>query len=203
MARAVRCACLSVGYRMTITHVNDDSTQSVYCPKCGNIVGGIVNDVSERNVFDPQDPMMHALLPAGREKGAEKDKTAVLMLLCAPYTLSGAPAPLPPAPPKNDQETGVHAPPLEVNEEVVRAEREASYGNPLHNLNAAALIVQGLLENHWQMKLPPIEPRIMALIMTGVKISRSAHTGKHSEDTLFDAKVYINIAEELDGRNKS
>lgn len=79
-------------------------------------------------------------------------------------------------------------------------DRVAKYGDPQYNMQAAADVMRAILSNYWQMELPPIDARIMALVNIGIKLTRAAHAGEHEPDTLLDIKGYIRLHDELDLR---
>ncbi len=82
----------------------------------------------------------------------------------------------------------------------IRREREARYGNPIINHRAACYALTGLLENHYQIKLPhPVPAHIAALFQICTKVTREAY--RHTPDNAVDVHNYIDIAAECKDEN--
>jgi uncharacterized Zn finger protein (UPF0148 family) len=81
--------------------------------------------------------------------------------------------------------------------EAIRREREADYGDKLTNFRTLGCQITGILEQHYNIKLPhPVPPSIAALILVEVKTNRIARP-QAKQDSFDDAVNYINIVEEL------
>lgn len=77
----------------------------------------------------------------------------------------------------------------------IRLDREKFYGNPAFNMDTTAAMLTGLLENHYQMKLPHVIPgHLWALALVAMKLNRAAFA--LNEDNYDDAINYLRIAAE-------
>lgn len=78
----------------------------------------------------------------------------------------------------------------------LRASRGKDYGSVEFNHGTIGLMWQGLLEQHFQQKLPgPIPAYLVALMMATVKLNRTSF--KFKQDNYDDAHTYLQIAHEL------
>lgn len=79
--------------------------------------------------------------------------------------------------------------------ERIREERGSKYGNALINHDAIGKQWTGLLENHFNAKLPHDIPGFMvALMMVAVKLNRESFA--HTSDNYVDGHNYLDIAAE-------
>lgn len=84
----------------------------------------------------------------------------------------------------------------------IRQDREKFYGNPTYNMDTTAAMLTGLLENHFQMKLPHVIPgHIWALALVAMKLNRAAFA--LNEDNYDDAINYLRIAAERQRAQKA
>lgn len=87
------------------------------------------------------------------------------------------------------------------SEEVMET-RGQVYGDYKVSMQSAALILQGLLEMHYQQSLPgPIPPHVVGQFMVGIKASRACAPFSFSEDSYVDAHNYLDIAKDCDPRS--
>lgn len=90
---------------------------------------------------------------------------------------------------------------LQEAQRLVHGDRGASYGHPIDDYTCTGRI-WGAILGHWlgskgltlydedgeAVEFPDVDPRIAALMMVGVKVSREAH--KHKRDNLTDTAGY-------------
>lgn len=127
--------------------------------------------------------------PAGQKNAGSSPSAADPGVFAAP-----PPATAPAAPPE-----GLNG--LETLQKL-REDRGAVYGDIKINHKTIGKMVTGLLENHYQMKLPHDVPgHIVALIMVMVKANRAAAPFKFNNDTYDDGMNYFDIARRVDPRS--
>jgi hypothetical protein len=77
----------------------------------------------------------------------------------------------------------------------IRIQREKFYGNPAFNMDTTAMMLTGLIENHFQIRLPHTIPgHVWALALVAMKLNRAAFA--LNEDNYDDAINYLRIAAE-------
>jgi len=88
----------------------------------------------------------------------------------------------------------------------IRKEKDKAYGDPSISLANIGLSWTTTLQQYFGIKLDkPIPAPLVALMYANAKLIRLAteHLPKEGvEDNLTDAKVYLDIVEETDGRLK-
>lgn len=98
---------------------------------------------------------------------------------------------------------------LEEAQRLVHGDRGAAYGHPIDDYTCTGRIWAALLD-HWlrtkpgwedMPTLPDIDPRIAAVMMAGMKLSREAH--KHKRDSLTDCAGYAECANMIAERQES
>lgn len=78
--------------------------------------------------------------------------------------------------------------------EQIMLERGLKYGDKRLNHESIGLMYTGLLESHYQMKLPhPIPGRVVALMTALIKLNREAY--RPNQDNVDDAKNYLTISQ--------
>jgi hypothetical protein len=83
---------------------------------------------------------------------------------------------------------------LEMNVESTLLQRRAQYGETPFTQETDAEIWHGLLQRHFQIKLPPLSPYMVPLMMTAIKIARAAGPFPLNEDDYVDGIGYLTIA---------
>lgn len=87
--------------------------------------------------------------------------------------------------------------------EAILKDRGEVYGPADHNMRSTGHIIRGILEAHFQIKLPgEIPPHIVAAIFVGSKLARIAVPFKFNEDNFDDAHNYLTLGARLDPRNQ-
>lgn len=85
-----------------------------------------------------------------------------------------------------------------MDDKQIRQDREAVYGSHHINMDAAGLILTGLLEHHYQIKLPhPVPGHVVSLYMACAKAARATGPG-YTEDNYNDMRIYAQMAQEED-----
>lgn len=76
----------------------------------------------------------------------------------------------------------------------IMRDRGLKYGDKQLNHESIGLMYTGLLESHYQMKLPhPIPGRVVALMTALIKLNREAY--RPNQDNVDDAKNYLTISQ--------
>lgn len=85
----------------------------------------------------------------------------------------------------------------------VRKARHQYYGDAKKNHDTVGLMFTGLLERHYEISLPhPVPGHVVALMMAAVKLNRAATPLKFNPDNYLDGCAYVEIARDIDERNK-
>lgn len=87
---------------------------------------------------------------------------------------------------------------IEEKAKEIREERGKVYGDVRVSHESIGLIWQGILSNYYQKELDPIPPHIVALMMSGLKISRASAPLGYQEDDFVDLMNYAGFGAELD-----
>lgn len=78
----------------------------------------------------------------------------------------------------------------------IRRERGAIYGDAFDNHENQGLLLTGLIQQHYKIRLAhPVPPDLAMMMMVACKINRSV-TGSYHEDNYRDARVYVQMADE-------
>lgn len=83
----------------------------------------------------------------------------------------------------------------------VREQRGGRYGPIFHSHHTIGLAIQSVLESWLGIKIPTIPPRIIALILAAMKLSRMARPFQYDKDDHTDLSNYVDFADEMDERN--
>jgi hypothetical protein len=114
-----------------------------------------------------------------------------------PAAVSPAPTSSDPAPAPG----GLPAPEKTSTAAEIRRERAKTYGPAGSYARATALVLQGLLEAHYQQPLPgPIPEHVLMYLFAGIKLTRACFPFKYNADNRPDAHNYIDLGDELDTR---
>lgn len=81
---------------------------------------------------------------------------------------------------------------LEEAQRLVHGDRGDAYGHPIDDYTTVGRMWAAILTRHLGTHVPDIDPRIAALMMVAVKLSREAH--KHKRDNLTDTAGYAEVA---------
>ena len=90
---------------------------------------------------------------------------------------------------------------LEEAQRLVHGDRGADYGHPGVDYRAVGRMWAAILERHFGFKVPDIDPRIAALMMVAVKLSREA--GKHKRDNCTDMAGYAECVQMIADRQEA
>jgi hypothetical protein len=105
---------------------------------------------------------------------------------------AAAPAPRPPAPEKTSRAAEI------------RQDRAKTYGPARSYARATALVIQGLLEAHYQQPLPgPIPDHVLMFLFAGFKLTRMCFPFEYNPDSHVDAHNYIDLGNEIDARRSN
>lgn len=98
---------------------------------------------------------------------------------------------------------------LQEAQRLVHGDRGASYGHPIDDYTCTGRLWSAMLDRWLRAqpgfedmpRLPDIDPRIAALMMVGVKVSREVH--KHKRDNLTDTAGYAECVSMIADRQQA
>src|SRR6185503_19347325 len=87
--------------------------------------------------------------------------------------------------------------------DAITAERSKVYGNAEDAFRATGIALTGLIEAHYNIKLPhAIPPHVAGLVMVMIKAIRAARPYDYNEDTYDDMENFSRLSKQVDTRRE-
>jgi len=87
--------------------------------------------------------------------------------------------------------------------DAITAERSKVYGDANDSFRATGIALTGLIEAHYNIKLPhAIPPHVAGLVMVMIKAVRAARPYDYNEDTYDDMENFSRLSKQVDTRRE-